>query len=68
MGPPYACWATRDKGLGFLGKNENGEPTLAPRLNGPSIYAVAAPRGRCLGAHRKSGVVIQLTYAWPVES
>ena len=27
-----ACCATRDKGLGFLGQIENGEPLPAPRL------------------------------------
>jgi hypothetical protein len=32
------------------------------------VYAVAASAGRCQGAHRKSGVVIRLTYACPAES
>ena len=49
-------------------KNENGEPFPAPRLKCLSLMPWQRPRGVASGAHRKSGVVLRLTSACPVES
>ena len=67
-GPRYVCCATGNKGLGFLGqKRERGTASGSPSQVF-FVYPVAAPAGRCLGAHRKSGVVIRRSYACQVES
>ena len=49
--------------------NENGEPILAPPLiSSPSYVPWQRPRNAASGAHRKSGVIIRLSYACPAES
>jgi len=57
-----------DEGPEFLGqKRERGTASGSPSQVFV-VYAVAAPAGRCQSAHRKSGVVIRLSYACQVES
>jgi len=56
------------KGLRFLGqKRERGTASGSPSQVFV-VFAVAASAGRCQGAHRKSGVVIRLSYACQAES
>jgi hypothetical protein len=50
-------------------QNENGEPFLVPRLVSLLFYVPwQRPRNVVNGAHRKSGVIIRLSYACPVET
>ena len=64
-----ACYATRDKGLGFLGqKRERGTVSGSPS-HVFVVNAVAASAGRCQRcAPQERCVVIQLPYAFQVES
>ena len=58
----------RGLSLEVVAKNENGEPFLVPRLVSVLSFAPwKRPRNVATGAHRKSGVVICLSYACPVE-
>jgi hypothetical protein len=49
-------------------QNEDGEPILVPRFVSSFFYQPwQRPRNVASGAHRKSGVIIRLSYACPVE-
>jgi hypothetical protein len=49
-------------------KDESGEPLPAPPSQVFVVNAVVASAGRCRGVHRKSSVIIRLSYACQVES
>ena len=66
-------WAMQVGSLGWVGmswpQNESGEPILAPRFfRSLSHVPWQRPRNAASGAHRKSGVIIRLSYACTVES
>ncbi len=49
-------------------RDESGELLLPPPSQVFVVNAVVASAGRCQGEHRKSGVIIRLSYACQVES
>ena len=59
---------SRGKGLGFLGQKRERGTASGSSSQVFVVNAVAASAWRCQGAHRKSGVVIRLSYACQVES